>query len=66
MIRRLVLAALASSIALIGPFVPPAHASHTCGLDEVPILGPVCDGYHDPKLVVQYLVFCVTSETHCI
>ncbi|MGH2757284.1 MAG: hypothetical protein ACRDI3_05795 [Actinomycetota bacterium] len=64
--KRLRITVLAASIAVLGMFAAPAQASHTCGLDDVPIAGPVCDGYHDPKLVVQYLVFCVTSETHCV
>lgn len=56
--KRIRITVVAAVVALFIGLVPaqPAQAAHTCGLEDVPIVGPVCDGYHDPKLVLQYLV----------
>ena len=63
---RIRLGIVAAAISLLALMAPPAHASHTCGLDGVPIVGPVCDGYHSPKLVVQYLVYCAQYPNSCL
>jgi hypothetical protein len=64
-IRSAVVASCVAAIAMFG--APAAHASHNCGLEEVPIVDTICDNYHSPKVVIQYVVYCVaTSETHCV
>jgi hypothetical protein len=64
--RKLRVSLVALFITVLGLVGAPAQASHTCGLDGVPIVGPVCDGYHSPKLVIQYLVFCAQYPVQCI
>ena len=52
--------ALAATAALIVPTASiPANASHYCGLEDVShTLNTICNGYHDPKGLIQY-VACI-------
>lgn len=50
-------AALAFSLPAAGGS---ASASHNCGLQDVShTVDTICDNYHNPKAVVQYIV-CIT------
>ncbi len=55
------LLALATAAALILPAASgPANASHRCGLEDVShTVNTICENYHNPKPLLQYLV-CIT------
>lgn len=57
---RLVLALAAAAALTIPAAGSTANASHYCGLEDVShTLNTICNNYHDPKLVIQY-VACIT------
>ena len=59
-IRVTVVATAVAVFAALPGFAAPASASHTCGLDGSPELNTICENYHSPKPLLQYLV-CLVS-----
>jgi hypothetical protein len=55
---------LVTAIALCLPAVSlPARASHRCGLEDVShTVNTVCDNYHSPKVLVQYVACIATRQ----
>ena len=55
------LLALAAAAALSVP--ASAGAAHRCGLEDVShTVNTICDNYHNPKNVVQYVVCLATQD----
>ena len=50
--------AFAAALTISASFLP-ADAAHRCGLEDVShTVNAICDNYHSPKVVVQY-VACI-------
>jgi hypothetical protein len=54
----------ATATALIVPAAStPASASHYCGLEDAShTLNTICNGYHDPKGLTQYIVCIAVGD----
>lgn len=64
-IRLAVVAAITGMLAMFAP--APARAAHTCGLDGTGIVDSVCENYHNPKTLIQIVVFCVVyAQNFCL
>lgn len=61
---RIYLIAAAVTLFTIFPLSSAAMASHTCGLEDVSYeVNTICDGYHSPKPLVQWLICHFITHT---
>lgn len=60
--RVLFVAATVAVFGMLPALSSPAQAAHTCGLEELPEVNTICENYHSPKPLLQYL-FCLASPT---
>lgn len=56
--RKLLVAAAVCAFTTLSP--APAMAAHSCELDDTRELDTICENYHSPKPLLQYL-YCLVS-----
>lgn len=61
--KRIRLALALAAATMLPAFATPAQAHHYCGLEDVShTVNTICNGYHEPKFLVQYIACVATGR----